>query len=93
MVAFESPGEKMAANRLHLPSPVSGFRLAVVFRLLTSWQPSTQHVTHVYHTADPIPMGTCNGILSACAIAGFAMESRSVPISQHFRLILITGWL
>ncbi|EPQ54234.1 alpha/beta-hydrolase [Gloeophyllum trabeum ATCC 11539] len=59
VVTFESPGEKMAAGRLHLPSP-----------------PSTHHVTHVYHTADPIPMGTCNGILSSCALAGYAMESR-----------------
>ncbi|KAF8176581.1 alpha/beta-hydrolase [Mycena galopus ATCC 62051] len=59
VVAFESPGEKMAAGRLHLPSP-----------------PSTLQITHVYHTADPIAMGTCNGVLSSCALAGFAMESR-----------------
>ncbi|KAG1738357.1 alpha/beta-hydrolase [Suillus paluster] len=38
--------------------------------------PSTHHVTHVYHTADPIAMGTCNGILSSCALGGFAMESK-----------------
>ncbi|EJD06840.1 alpha/beta-hydrolase [Fomitiporia mediterranea MF3/22] len=59
VVAFESPGEKMASQRLHLPQP-----------------PSTQHVTHVYHTADPIAMGTCNGIFSSCALGGYAMESR-----------------
>ncbi|KAG0702953.1 alpha/beta-hydrolase [Suillus ampliporus] len=59
VVAFESPGEKMATRRLHLPSP-----------------PSTHHVTHVYHTADPIAMGTCNGVLSSCALGGFAMETR-----------------
>ncbi|KAJ3810694.1 alpha/beta-hydrolase [Lentinula aff. lateritia] len=59
VVAFEAPGEKMAASRLHLPSP-----------------PSTQHITHVYHTADPIAMGTCNGVLSSCALGGYAMESR-----------------
>ncbi|PBL03293.1 alpha/beta-hydrolase [Armillaria gallica] len=59
VIAFEAPGEKMAASRLHLPSP-----------------PSTQHITHIYHTADPIAMGTCNGILSSCAIGGYAMESR-----------------
>ncbi|GLB40238.1 putative lipase (class 3) [Lyophyllum shimeji] len=58
-VAFESPGEKMAAGRLHLPSP-----------------PSTQHVTHIYHSADPIAMGTCNGVLSSCALGGYAMEAR-----------------
>ncbi|KAF8905082.1 Alpha/Beta hydrolase protein [Gymnopilus junonius] len=40
VVTFEAPGDRLAASRLHLPSP-----------------PSTHHVTHVYHTADPIPMG------------------------------------
>ncbi|KAG6865975.1 hypothetical protein C0991_009977 [Blastosporella zonata] len=59
VVTFESPGERMAARRLHLPSP-----------------PSTHHITHVYHSADPIAMGTCNGVLSSCALAGYAMESR-----------------
>ncbi|PPQ92249.1 hypothetical protein CVT25_008931 [Psilocybe cyanescens] len=58
VVAFEAPGERLAATRLHLPSP-----------------PSTHHVTHVYHTADPIAMGTCNGILSSCAIGGYALET------------------
>ncbi|KAI0288839.1 Alpha/Beta hydrolase protein [Russula brevipes] len=38
--------------------------------------PSTHHITHVWHTADPIAMGTCNGVLSSCAIGGYAMESR-----------------
>jgi len=59
VVAFEAPGERMAAHRLHLPSP-----------------PSTHHITHVWHTADPIPMGTCTGALSTCGVAGYAMESR-----------------
>jgi len=59
VVTFESPGERLAAGRLHLPSP-----------------PSTHHITHVYHTADPIAMGTCNGVLSSCALGGYAMESR-----------------
>jgi len=59
VVTFESPGEKLAASRLHLPSP-----------------PSTHHIHHVYHSADPIAMGTCNGILSSCALAGYAMETR-----------------
>ncbi len=39
-------------------------------------QPSTQHVTHVYNTGDPIPMGTCTGVSSSCALAGLALESR-----------------
>ncbi|VDB85687.1 unnamed protein product [Peniophora sp. CBMAI 1063] len=58
-VAFEAPGEKMAAQRLHLPVPIAA-----------------EHITHVYHTADPIAMGTCNGVLSSCALGGYAMESR-----------------
>ncbi|CAE6444148.1 unnamed protein product [Rhizoctonia solani] len=58
-VAFEAPGERMAAQRLHLPMP-----------------PSTQHVTHIYHTADPIAMGTCNGVTSSCYLGGYAMESK-----------------
>ncbi|KIY43846.1 alpha/beta-hydrolase [Fistulina hepatica ATCC 64428] len=58
-VTFESPGDRLAATRLHLPSP-----------------PSVQHVTHVYHTADPIAMGICNGIVSSCSIGGYAMESQ-----------------
>jgi len=59
VVAFESNGEKMAAGRLHLPSP-----------------PSTHHITHVYHTADPVPQGVCTGVLSTCALGGYALESR-----------------
>ncbi|KZT70378.1 alpha/beta-hydrolase [Daedalea quercina L-15889] len=58
-VAFEAPGEKMAARRLHLPSP-----------------PSVQHITHIYHTADPIPQGACTGVSSSCAIGGYALESK-----------------
>ncbi|KAF8437532.1 Alpha/Beta hydrolase protein [Boletus edulis BED1] len=59
VVTFEPPAEKLAATRLHLPSP-----------------PSAQHITHIIHTADPIAMGTCNGVTSTCAIAGYAMETR-----------------
>jgi len=59
VVTFEAPGERLAASRLHLPSP-----------------PSTHHVTHIYHTADPIAMGTCNGVLSSCALGGYALETR-----------------
>ncbi|RDB19292.1 putative lipase ATG15 [Hypsizygus marmoreus] len=58
VVAFEAPGERLAAKRLHLPSP-----------------PSTQHITHVYHTGDPVPIGACTGVTSACAIGGFALET------------------
>ncbi|KAF8352170.1 Alpha/Beta hydrolase protein [Amanita rubescens] len=76
VVAFEAPGERSAAQRLHLPSP-----------------PSTQHITHVYHTADPIAMGTCNGITSSCALAGYAMETRChLGKSVVFDTIGKKGW-
>jgi len=78
VVTFESPGDRMASQRLHLPSPVSLFpsQRVVTLELTDSPQPSTHHITHVYHTADPVPMGTCTGVLSSCAIAGYALESR-----------------
>jgi lipase ATG15 len=59
-VTFEAPGERLAAGRLHLPMPPH----------------QISPVTHVYHTADPIAIGTCNGPFSPCAQAGFAMETR-----------------
>ncbi|KAJ7582006.1 Alpha/Beta hydrolase protein [Mycena floridula] len=59
VVAFEAPAERMAARRLHLPSP-----------------PSLDHITHVFNTADPIPMGQCTGVTSVCAIGGYALESQ-----------------
>ncbi|TFK28139.1 alpha/beta-hydrolase [Coprinopsis marcescibilis] len=58
VVTFESPGEKLASRRLHMPVP-----------------PEVHQVTHIYHTADPIAMGTCNGVLSSCALGGYAMET------------------
>ncbi|TFK98615.1 alpha/beta-hydrolase [Pterulicium gracile] len=76
VVTFESPGERMAASRLHLPSP-----------------PSTHHVTHVYHTADPIAMGTCTGVLSSCALGGYAMESRChLGKSILYDTVSAVGW-
>ncbi|KZV90107.1 alpha/beta-hydrolase [Exidia glandulosa HHB12029] len=51
-VAFAAPGDRLAAQRLHLPTHAP--------------------ITHVVHTADPIPYGTC----TICARAGFALETR-----------------
>ncbi|KAH7097318.1 alpha/beta-hydrolase [Auriculariales sp. MPI-PUGE-AT-0066] len=59
VVAFEAPGDALAASRLHLPIPNE-----------------TSHITHVFHTADSIAMGVCNGVTSPCAMGGYAMESR-----------------
>jgi len=76
VVAFEAPGEKMAARRLHLPSP-----------------PSLQHITHVFHTADSIAMGACNGVLSSCSLAGYAMESRChLGVSAVYDTMGKLGW-
>lgn len=63
-VTFEAPAERMAATRLHLPLPVKHGKTDAL------------PITHVYHTADPIPMGECVGATSLCANFGFAMESR-----------------
>jgi len=64
-VAFESPGERLAAGRLHLPLPPSNHSHV-----------SQVPVTHVYHNADPIPQGACTGFVSLCSQAGFALETR-----------------
>jgi lipase ATG15 len=63
-VTFEAPAERMAAVRLHLPLPVKHDNMDAL------------PITHVYHTADPIPMGECIGATSLCANFGFAMESK-----------------
>ncbi|KAG6817035.1 hypothetical protein H0H87_000447 [Tephrocybe sp. NHM501043] len=72
VVAFEAPGERLAARRLHLPSP-----------------PSTQHIIHVYHTGDPIPLGACTGVTSACAIGGYALET-SCHLGKTIRYDTVT---
>ncbi|CAE6405338.1 unnamed protein product [Rhizoctonia solani] len=59
VVAFEAPGERLAAQRLHLPIP-----------------DDVLHITHVYNTADPIPMGACTGPTSVCYQGGYALETR-----------------
>lgn len=113
-VAFEAPGERLAASRLHLPLPppisvrspeplslpssshpwftfwshllyvkfpfhVSGnrpYEAESKHVLLTSPSHHPVATTHVYHTADPIPQGTCTGFRSPCANAGYALETR-----------------
>lgn len=62
VVAFEAPGELLAAKRLHLPIPP---KVSL----------ESDHVWHFGHTADPIYLGNCNGVGSYCSVAGYAMES------------------
>ncbi|KAF8735146.1 hypothetical protein AX14_002653 [Amanita brunnescens Koide BX004] len=78
-VAFESPGERLAAQRLHLPLP-HGDNPAVA-------------VTHVYHNADPIPAGTCTGFGSSCAQLGYALETKChLGKSVVFDTVGKLGW-
>ena len=60
-VTFEVPGDRLAAQRLHLPGPPA-----------ISWDELP--LFHVGHTADPIFQGVCNGPRSACYYSGFALE-------------------
>ncbi|PIL24236.1 hypothetical protein GSI_13989 [Ganoderma sinense ZZ0214-1] len=71
-VAFEAPGERLAAQRLHLLLPP--FPPNVTSPSIPAY--GLPPVTHVYHNADPIPQGTCSGVGSPCAQAGYALETR-----------------
>ncbi|KAF9436770.1 putative lipase atg15 [Entomortierella beljakovae] len=62
-VTFEAPGERLAAERLHLPGPPA-----------IDWNDFP--LFHVGHTADPIFLGVCNGPSSTCYYSGYAMESK-----------------
>ncbi|KAG0275100.1 putative lipase atg15 [Linnemannia exigua] len=62
-VTFEVPGDRLAAQRLHLPAPPA-----------VDWDDVP--LFHVGHTADPIFQGVCNGPRSACYYSGFALESK-----------------
>lgn len=66
-VAFEAPGERLAAQRLHLPLPPQGSALTAF---------GSAPVTHVYHNADPVPQGVCTGFKSLCQQAGYALETK-----------------
>ena len=78
-VAFEGPGERRAAQRLHLPLPPDSPSFPFSPSPDPFGPPHPAHsapVTHIYHTADPIPQGTCTGIGSPCVAAGYALETR-----------------
>jgi lipase ATG15 len=50
-------------------------------------------ITHVYHTADPIPMGACTGAYSGCYAAGFALESRChTGQTILYDTVTVKGW-
>ncbi|PVV03864.1 hypothetical protein BB560_001652 [Smittium megazygosporum] len=62
-IAFESPGESLAAKRLGLPIP-----LPIHEERLPTW--------HIGHNTDPIYMGTCNTPSSICYLGGYSMDSK-----------------
>lgn len=66
VVTFEAVPEALPASRLGLPMP-PGYQV----------HQKRQHTGayHFGHTADPVYMGTCNGINSICTWGGYAMES------------------
>ncbi|KAF9348451.1 putative lipase atg15 [Mortierella sp. AD094] len=63
VVTFETPGDRLAAQRLHLPGPPA-----------IQWEEFP--LFHVGHTADPVFQGVCNGPRSACYYSGFALETK-----------------
>lgn len=99
-VAFESPGEKLAASRLHLPLPPpisDSITSSLRFSSLPALPPPSEHhpiaTTHVYHNADPIPQGACTGFGSPCTHAGYALETRChLGKSVIFDTVGKLGW-
>ncbi|OBT75825.1 hypothetical protein VF21_05522 [Pseudogymnoascus sp. 05NY08] len=67
-VTFESPPDNLAAKRLGLPLPPSMGGDELRRRGYTG-------TYHIGHTADPVFLGTCNGVTSLCSFAGYAMET------------------
>lgn len=67
-VAFESPGDRLAAARLHLPLPPADWPDKDAWAMAP--------VTHVYNTADSLATGQCQGPTSICSRTGYAMESK-----------------
>ena len=104
-VAFESPGEKLAASRLHLPLPPPIPESITLPQTPSNpfsssdapLPPPARHhpiaTTHVYHNADPIPQGTCTGFGSPCTHAGYALETRChLGKSVIFDTVGKLGW-
>jgi len=80
VVTFESLGDHLPAKRLHLPLP-------------PGLPADKTGITHVYHTADPIPMGTCTGAYSGCYAAGFALETKChTGKTILYDTVTVKGW-
>lgn len=84
-VAFESPGDRLAASRLHLPIPPPDMPDDDAYALVP--------VTHVYHTADALATGQCVGPTSICSRTGFAMETKChMGQSVVYDTVKYLGW-
>ena len=68
VVTFESIPHALAASRLGIPSP-PGYGSVIESR-------HNGGLWNFGHTADPVYMGTCNGLSSICTIAGYALQSQ-----------------
>ncbi|KAF9892590.1 putative lipase atg15 [Aspergillus nanangensis] len=68
VVTFEAVPEALPAARLGLPIPPGSDAMFPQSRQYTG-------AYHFGHTADPIYMGTCNGVSAVCTWGGYAMES------------------
>ncbi|KAJ9109131.1 hypothetical protein QFC21_000459 [Naganishia friedmannii] len=87
VVAFESPADRLAAQRLHLPLP-PGIPM------------NRMGITHVYHNADPIPMGALESrchlgesiIYDTVGKKGWAVDVRTHRITDIINRILNEDW-
>ncbi|KAL2217962.1 putative autophagy related lipase Atg15 [Thermoascus aurantiacus ATCC 26904] len=68
VVTFEAIPDALPASRLGLPSPPGKDPRLPQSRDYTG-------AYHFGHTADPVYMGTCNGVSSVCTWGGYALES------------------
>jgi putative lipase involved disintegration of autophagic bodies len=90
-VTFEAPPERLAATRLHLLVPPPAPTLPTVQVPLRPWY-DVAHITHVYNNADPLAQGNCTGVLSPCAQAGYAVESKCRMGRNIVYDVLKKGW-
>jgi lipase ATG15 len=67
-VTFEAVPEALPVRRLGLPVPPGADPEAPQTRKFTG-------AFHVGHTADPVYIGTCNGVTASCSFGGYALET------------------
>jgi len=77
-ITFQGVPDLLPAKRLHLPIPPSDDEDGDEKSRdpLGNGDFAYSPITHIYHNADPIAMGVCNGVFSTCATVGYAMESK-----------------